>query len=334
MPLAVNVQRASDDPAAPERTGTDRAARPTFLARVLQLAGIYNLVWGAIVILFPGLFFSLAGMEQPRYPEIWQCVGMIVGVYGIGYLIAATDPIRHWPIVLVGLLGKIFGPIGFAIALARGVFPPEFAWTILTNDLIWWIPFSMILWQAFRAFATRPHANDLADLRTELKRATDQDADSVFELSQDSPLLLVLLRHSGCTFCKETLAELRDRRDEIEHDGTRIVLVHMSTPGDGLTLAKDVGLEGVRCVSDPERRLYGALELTHGRFAQLFGPRVMWRGFVNTLRGRLPGRLDGDGFQMPGAFLIHRGEILRAHRHRDAAERPDYAALACSAPTS
>ena len=73
---------------------------------------------------------------------------MIVGVYGVGYLIAARDPARHWPIVLVGLLGKVFGPIGFAVALAKGVFPPLFAVTILTNDLIWWIPFALILMHA------------------------------------------------------------------------------------------------------------------------------------------------------------------------------------------
>ena len=45
-------------------------------------------------------------------------MGMIVGVYGIGYLIAARDPRTHWPIVLVGLLGKVFGPIGFVALLA------------------------------------------------------------------------------------------------------------------------------------------------------------------------------------------------------------------------
>ena len=48
---------------------------------------------------------------------------MIVGVYGVGYWIAGDDPYRHWPIVLVGFLGKAFGPVGFATALARGVFP-------------------------------------------------------------------------------------------------------------------------------------------------------------------------------------------------------------------
>lgn len=111
----------------------------------LKLAGIYNIVWGALVIFFPTLMFDLAGMEQPNYPELWQCVGMIVGVYGLGYWIAANDPIKHFPIVLVGFLGKVFGPIGFAKALWTGRFTPVFGINILFNDLIWWIPFFMIL---------------------------------------------------------------------------------------------------------------------------------------------------------------------------------------------
>ena len=47
---------------------------------------------------------------------------MIVGVYGVGYATAALDPSRHWPVVLVGLLGKIFGPIGFLSAVVGGRF--------------------------------------------------------------------------------------------------------------------------------------------------------------------------------------------------------------------
>lgn len=121
---------------------------PVWASRWLWVAGIYNLAWGAAMIAFPNFLFDLAGIERINYPEIWQCVGMIVGVYGIGYIIAASDPRTHWPIVLVGLLGKILGPIGFAAALWRGTFPPLFGLTILSNDLIWWIPFGMILWDA------------------------------------------------------------------------------------------------------------------------------------------------------------------------------------------
>ena len=124
---------------------SDGSQPPPWACRWLWAAGIYNLSWGTLAIVWPHLLFDLTGADRINYPEIWQCVGMIVGVYGIGYLIAAGDSHTHWPIVLVGLLGKVFGPIGFLIALFRGTFPPLFGLTILTNDLLWWIPFAMIL---------------------------------------------------------------------------------------------------------------------------------------------------------------------------------------------
>jgi small multidrug resistance pump len=121
-----------------------------FFRRTLKLAAIYNLIWGGIVIVFPNLLFDITGMERPNYPELWQCVGMIVGVYGVGYWIAAEDPIRHFPIVLVGFLGKIFGPIGFVQALVTERFSPGFGINILFNDLIWWVPFFLILKEKWR----------------------------------------------------------------------------------------------------------------------------------------------------------------------------------------
>ena len=54
-------------------------------------------------------------------------------------------PVRHWPIVLVGLLGKVFGPLGFLDAALRGDLPWRCGWLILTNDLIWWLPFALLL---------------------------------------------------------------------------------------------------------------------------------------------------------------------------------------------
>ena len=119
--------------------------------RVLAAAAAYNVLWGAAVILFPNALFDFAGLPRPNYPQLWQCVGMIVGVYGVGYWVASWDPLRHWPITLVGLLGKVFGPIGFAGALLSGRFPLAFGWNILTNDLIWWLPFAGILLAAWRA---------------------------------------------------------------------------------------------------------------------------------------------------------------------------------------
>ena len=111
----------------------------------LRLAAVYNLLWGVVAVLFPVQCFEYFGMQPPLYPQLWQCIGMIVGVYGVGYWLAADNPTVHWPIILVGFLGKVFGPIGFSAALINGVFPLKFGLNILFNDLIWWIPFFLIL---------------------------------------------------------------------------------------------------------------------------------------------------------------------------------------------
>lgn len=122
---------------------------PVWMKPVLRAAAVYNIVWGTFIVLFPLVLFRWAGMVLPNYPEIWQCVGMVVGVYGVGYWIAGSDPVRHWPIVLVGFLGKLFGPIGFLIAAVQGRLPWRAGWVNITNDLIWWIPFALILLHAY-----------------------------------------------------------------------------------------------------------------------------------------------------------------------------------------
>lgn len=117
---------------------------------MLLAAAIYNLAFGALVVLFPLAWFELASLPPPDLPSLWQCIGMIVGVYGVGYACAAAQPLRHWPIVLVGLLGKILGPVGFLDAALRGELPWRAGWLLVTNDLIWWLPFALLLRAAWR----------------------------------------------------------------------------------------------------------------------------------------------------------------------------------------
>ncbi|NNF33750.1 MAG: alkyl hydroperoxide reductase [Saprospiraceae bacterium] len=116
--------------------------------KVMRIAAIYNILWGAWVVLFPLSFFQLTGMEEPNHPMIWQGMGMVIGVFGLGYWWASFNPVKHWPIVAVGFLGKIFGPLGFIFNYLKGDVPASFAYTLITNDLIWWIPFFVILNEA------------------------------------------------------------------------------------------------------------------------------------------------------------------------------------------
>ncbi len=305
---------------------------PGWARKWLIAAGIYNLVWGAAVVLFPNLLFDATGIERPAYPQIWQCVGMIVGVYGIGYLAAARDSRRHWPIVLVGLLGKIFGPIGFAQGVATGALPWQFGLTIPTNDLIWWIPFGMMLWDAAKHSGGYAVPRDVPSLADALRSSATVAGTPLIEITSAAPTLVVLVRHAGCTFCKEALADLAQQSDRLRDAGVQVAIVTMSDERAAASLASRSNIPGAHWVSDPERRLYGALELGRGSFAQLFGLRVWVRGFLATLKGHGVGKLDGDGFQMPGAFVIEGERVLKSYRHAHAADRLDHAAFACELP--
>lgn len=297
---------------------------------VLIAAAAYNLAWGALAVLSPTTMLHFLGVDPlPRYPELWQCIGMIVGVYGVGYGIAARNPYRHWPIVLVGFLGKLFGPIGFLNAVLAGHLPASLGWTIVTNDLIWWVPFAVILWGATRAhqskseqlFVTAPPAPI-----DPLGRMLSQFGSSLTELSRSRPVLVVLLRHSGCPFCRETLRELGRRQSEIESLGTQIALVHMGERGTEELLERN-GLADLHRFHDPMCQLYDLFGLEQGRFRQLFGLKVLLRGIPALSRHGL-GLGDGNILRMPGTFLMYRGQPVRAFRHRTAADRPDYVKLA------
>lgn len=121
--------------------------RPWFYA-----AALYNLIWGSVNILFPFLFFDLMGMARPNHVILWQVVGMFVLVYAPAYWWAARYPNRHQHLILIGLLGKILGPIGFVWSVAMRQLPLAFGWIILTNDLLWWPAFFAYLRDSARVY--------------------------------------------------------------------------------------------------------------------------------------------------------------------------------------
>ena len=154
---------------------------------------------------------------------------------------------------------------------------------------------------------------------------------SVDAISRAKPVLLVFLRHAGCTFCREALDDLKKIKPDLDQQGIELVIAQMGTESQGLDLVRDYGLAEVPVVSDPERKLYREMGLQRGTLGQLLGWGVWWRGFVAAMIQRHGvGRLVGDGFQMPGVFLIVDGKIVASYLHKTAADRPDYLQIACS----
>ena len=125
------------------------AAVSPYRARLYRLffaaAAVYNIAFGVWAGLFPRSFFTWFDLQPPVYPAIWACLGMVVGVYGLGYAYAARHLDRAAPFIAIGLLGKLLGPGGWLVTVAGGEWPVRTLTLILFNDVIWWVPFALFL---------------------------------------------------------------------------------------------------------------------------------------------------------------------------------------------
>jgi hypothetical protein len=128
--------------------------RRRFHRAVFYAAGLYNLAWGAYSAFDPQWLFRFARMTPINYPEIFACLAMVIGLYGLLYLRVARRPEFGFEIAAVGLAGKILGPVGLAFLIWRGLWPLRSLVLCLTNDFIWWIPFALYLRDA-RSLARR-----------------------------------------------------------------------------------------------------------------------------------------------------------------------------------
>lgn len=169
---------------------------------------------------------------------------------------------------------------------------------------------------------------DIISIANVLERSSTESGERLVDLVQASPVLLVFLRHSGCTFCREAVADIAKLRDEIEGNGTRIVLVHLGDRAGIEQLVDKLAFSDVDRICDSSQELYRAFGLKKGSWRQLFGPKVWARGLVAAIvGGHGVGRPSADATQMPGVFFLDQGMVVSAYRHRSAADRPSYTSL-------
>ena len=96
----------------------------------------------------------------------------------------------------------------------------------------------------------------------------------------------------------------------------------------------DFGLGDCVHISDPNCEYYTAFRLTKGSFSQLYGLQTWIRGFSKETKDYTLEKAKqlGDSTQMPGIFIIYKGNITEHYIHKFAADRPDYQAFLNSCP--
>ncbi len=148
-------------------------------------------------------------------------------------------------------------------------------------------------------------------------------------LSHTQPIMLVFLRHFGCTFCRETMSRLAENRLDVEAKGVRIVLVHMVATDIADEILTLYDLDGISHISDNRKSLYRRYGLEKTGLLALMGLPNWWRAFVaGLLQGHLVGKAVGDPFQMPGVFLLRQNRILNKFTYRYISDRPDFVKIA------
>jgi peroxiredoxin len=275
------------------------------------------------------MLFGLIGIRSAPYPFVWELVGMINAVFGVGYILGSLNPIRRWPVLAVGFLSKLFGSLGFLYYAYLDAIQPSFGYNVFTNDIIWIFPLGYALYLAYLDFIYEPDLG-MGDegLPMLMQIFTNQHGQPLQSISDEQPVMLIFLRHFGCTFCREALDDLARKHHKLSRT-KRIVLVHMADDAYAHRFLRKYGLEHLDRISDPDCHLYKAFGLQRARLNQIFGFGQWWRVIkAGLFRGHFAGKLVGDSFRLPGIFVLYRNTIVRSFYHRNASERPDYEQLA------
>ncbi len=137
----------------------------------------------------------------------------------------------------------------------------------------------------------------------------------------DRTAVLVFVRHFGCLFCRQQIAELAPYGDRIRSLGAELVVIGHGTLEETRAFRDEHQLP-FALFTDPGREAYCALGMQRGRRA-ILSPRVaaraataLWRGFRQT-------HIAGDPLQQGGVVVVRRGgEEIYRFISRDAGDHP------------
>ncbi len=290
-------------------------------------AALYHLGWGLIASFIPGRMLGWMVSSSTVSPFSLQIIGIVTFCMGIAYALASFDPFRQWVVSVAGLVFSAICSMAYWFDLQTGNAEPGFLPVVLSNWVVWVPLLGMVVYMIYRnsyrtddllikTFSSKEYPLDLFDTTR---------GENLMELSKESKVLLVFLRHFGCPFCKDTMEHIARVHQDFTSCGTRVVLVYMVPSEEAREHLQKYKLDHLDQISDAESILYKKFRLRKGRLGELFGPRALLRfGQLLVSRGYVIGKEVGDSFQMPGVFLLQDGEIVSGYVHESAADRPNY----------
>ena len=148
------------------------------------------------------------------------------------------------------------------------------------------------------------------------------DTVEVSALWSNRTIVLTFIRQYGCLFCRQQVAQLRERRQEIEASNATIVLIGCGEPKEAIEFSERLDLD-LELYTDPGLKSFDAAGLKRGVLTALKrgswkAGRAAWRsGFRQT-------KTAGNVWQQGGMFVVDSGGRLHfEHVSEWAGDHPD-----------
>ncbi len=111
---------------------------------VLKFAGVYNIIAGICMVAFYHEGFRALGIPKPEFVMPIQLVGVLVAIFGVGYLLVARSPVENRNLLLLGFFSKLLGPLLAIAHIVAGNLPIMMLAVLFFADGIYLIPFWII----------------------------------------------------------------------------------------------------------------------------------------------------------------------------------------------
>ncbi len=122
---------------------------------VLRFVGIYNVLAGLSMLCFYHEGYKLLGIAKPDVNLPIQLVGILVGLFGVGYWLVSRHPVENRNLLMLGFWSKALGSVLGLYYLAVGKLPPLFLVMLFFSDIIYLPPFLIIMRRLYKIAAQR-----------------------------------------------------------------------------------------------------------------------------------------------------------------------------------
>lgn len=125
--------------------------------------------------------------------------------------------------------------------------------------------------------------------------------------------VLVFVRHFGCLFCRQQIAEMRPHLGSIHERGAELCIIGSGSIEEARAFRDEQALD-VPLLTDPARNAYRALSMRRGVWGVLRG--VIQRMAAARAGGFRQSAVAGDPWQLGGVLIMTAGAAGGVERYR------------------